>query len=128
MSSEIRAVLGYHRAGKDASVRTYARDTLAPPVKQLVTMLADIRNGKFDPESDGEVFRASKSSISAKMDPTQVWGDEVSPTAPFVRSPVSGMISDCPVFEFPSMLQFWALGQWFYDVSKKFAAVIVRHV
>ena len=82
-----RATLGYHRASKDSSVRTYARDTLTPPVKKLSQMLSLIRDGKFDPESKGNVFSPAAALGDSEVSPTQMWGkagDPISPTAPFV--------------------------------------------
>ena len=47
-----RRLLGYHAApGGDATVDVYARDVMATPLRALNEMLAQIRDGRFDPDA-----------------------------------------------------------------------------
>ncbi|CAE7744872.1 unnamed protein product [Symbiodinium sp. CCMP2592] len=46
-----RRLLGYHLDPSACSAETYARDALAAPLRLLVRMLDDVREGRFDPDA-----------------------------------------------------------------------------
>ena len=46
-----QTLLGYHSRGRSASALSYGRDSLAGPLRQLQSVLQDIRTGKFRPDS-----------------------------------------------------------------------------
>ena len=53
LSTQTRSALEYHKiAGESNSVRCYSRDRLSQPVKELCSLMVEIREGKFHPEKD----------------------------------------------------------------------------
>ena len=87
---EHRRLLGYHVELGDKSVETYARDSLAAPLRSLDEVLEKIRAGKFDPDSTRSGFlkrgeeASEQAAASAKV-------SESSSTCPSVVSSASSM-------------------------------------
>ena len=48
---EVNEVLGYHVNKEHGSASNYTRDALSSPIRQLVSMLADVHEGKFIPDA-----------------------------------------------------------------------------
>ena len=70
---EHRRLLGYHVELGDKSVETYARDSLAAPLRSLDEVLEKIRAGKFDPDSTRSGFlkrggEASEQTAASEKD------------------------------------------------------------
>ncbi|CAE7869934.1 hypothetical protein AK812_SmicGene44293 [Symbiodinium microadriaticum] len=45
-----RRLLGYHVASKDSTMVIYSRDALADPLRQLVSLVQEVSDGKFQPD------------------------------------------------------------------------------
>ena len=62
-----QTLLGYHSRGRSASALSYGRDSLAGPLRQLQSVLQDIRTGKFHPDSTRSGrWRGQDSAVSSK--------------------------------------------------------------
>jgi hypothetical protein len=61
-----RRTLGYHTKPKDRTVSIYSRDELAVPLRSLEVVYADIRSGRFDPDTSRSGSWASP-SVSAPL-------------------------------------------------------------
>ena len=66
MDKDRRRHLGYHVTPGDRTVDLYGRDTMAAPLRALVEVMSDIKNGKFDPDATRSgAFRPASSSTPA---------------------------------------------------------------
>ena len=51
LACSARRLLGYHMQPGDRALESYSRDAMAAPLRELDTVVAAIRDGKFDPEA-----------------------------------------------------------------------------
>ena len=59
-----RRVLGFHKAPQDEMMHVYGRDNVAPALRSLETVLADIRTGEFLPDQTDEAHEPSESEAT----------------------------------------------------------------
>ncbi|CAE7256494.1 unnamed protein product [Symbiodinium natans] len=83
IADRAQTLLGYHSLGKSASAISYGRDALAGPLRTLETVLTDIRQGKFKPDStrSGRWQTANASASASSATPPQPPADAQEPTA-----------------------------------------------
>ena len=60
----VRKLLGYHLDREETSVATYSRDTLSLPLRELVTMLSQVKQGLFMPDQNRSGYFPAQSSLS----------------------------------------------------------------
>ena len=73
LSQETRRLLGYHRLPGERSTASYSRDELAGPLRELATLLGEIRSGTFLPDATRSGYlrgSAPSSSTSSSSDPS----------------------------------------------------------
>jgi len=73
LSQETRRLLGYHRLPGERSTASYSRDELAGPLRELASLLAEIRSGTFVPDATRSGYLrgpAPVSSSSSSSDPS----------------------------------------------------------
>ncbi|CAE7555695.1 SLC24A2, partial [Symbiodinium sp. CCMP2592] len=63
-----RRILGYHKAPQDEMMHIYGRDNVAPALRSLEYVLADIRIGKFLPDTTRPEFNDEPSASEASLD------------------------------------------------------------
>ena len=107
-------ILGYHKNSSDSSIRSYSRDKLAEPIRQLKRVLESIRDGTFNPEKNTfstptgrpserpQEIQEDSGDEGPEVSPFKFWGplaskddshlDEISPTAHFVATGADGSV------------------------------------
>ena len=73
-----RRTLGYHTAPGDRMVDLYARDSVAPAVRELNCVLESIRSGSFDPDCTRSGYFARQSSDSEAQFQRDAEGSDLS--------------------------------------------------
>ena len=51
LARDVRRLLGYHADPADQSMETYSRDVMAKPLRQLVAVILEVREGRFNPDA-----------------------------------------------------------------------------
>ena len=51
MARDVRRLLGYHADPADQAMETYSRDVMAKPLRQLMAIILEVREGRFKPDA-----------------------------------------------------------------------------
>ena len=65
---ESRKILGYHKAPEDKSLRSYSRDDVAAPLREMVTVIENVKTGAFQPDATRSGFIAKQAEVVSDSD------------------------------------------------------------
>ena len=65
---ESRKILGYHKAPEDRSLRSYSRDEVAAPLREMVAVIENVKTGAFQPDATRSGFIAKQVEVVSDSD------------------------------------------------------------